>query len=93
MSNEGGLLVINLRMIPSSGGRDQIEVSISDNGPGIPEEIRERIFEPFFTTTSHGTGLGLSIAKRIVTAHKGTINVTSVPGGTVFQIIFPAFIS
>ena len=89
MKDSGGSLVIHIRPAPAVGGIDQVEVSVADNGPGIPDEIRERIFEPFFTTNRNGTGLGLAIAKRIITTHKGTIQVASVPGGTVFRVFFP----
>ena len=89
MKESGGSLVIHVRPAPAVGGLEQVEVSFADDGPGIPDEIRERIFEPFFTTNRNGTGLGLAIAKRIITAHKGTIQVASVPGGTVFQVFFP----
>ena len=76
---------------PTLGGPPTyIEISVSDTGPGIPPDIRERIFEPFFTTKQNGTGLGLAIVKRIVTAHKGVISVTSIPGGTVFHLRLPA---
>jgi signal transduction histidine kinase len=92
MSEIGGILGISIRAINTSDGRNQIEISISDTGPGIPEEIRPRIFEPFFTTKNQkGTGLGLAIAKRIVTRHNGTIDINSVPGGSVFLVIFPAY--
>jgi signal transduction histidine kinase len=91
MRDSGGSLVIHLRPVPTIGGLEQVEVSIADNGPGIPDDIRDRIFEPFFTTNRNGTGLGLAIAKRIITTHKGTIQVASVPGGTVFQVNFPLF--
>lgn len=67
-------------------------IRISDTGPGIPPELRERIFEPFFTTkpVGAGTGLGLAIAYSVVEAHKGTISVDSSPsGGTSFTIIIP----
>ncbi|HZD57456.1 MAG TPA: ATP-binding protein [Anaerolineales bacterium] len=90
MGERGDTLTLHIRRILDSTDREQIEVSVSDNGPGIPQENRERIFDPFFSTSKNGTGLGLAIAKRIVTAHKGTIHVTSVPGGTVFQVVFPA---
>jgi PAS domain S-box-containing protein len=89
MKETGGSLVIHIRTASEVGGLEQVEISIADDGPGIPDGIRERIFEPFFTTNRNGTGLGLAIAKRIITAHKGTIQVASVPGGTVFQVIFP----
>ncbi len=57
----------------------QVCVSVEDNGPGIPETMREKIFDPFFTTkdAGEGTGLGLSICFRIVEAHRGTIDVES----------------
>ena len=90
MSKTGGSLAVNVRPFILPDERPQIEVTVADNGPGIPEEARERIFEPFFTTNRNGTGLGLAIAKRIITAHKGAIHVSSVPGGTVFQVILPA---
>ena len=89
MSSSGGNLSIQVRPGPTVGAREHVEVNIIDDGPGIPEDIRVRIFEPFFTTNRNGTGLGLAIAKRIVTAHKGNIQVSSVPGGTVFQVQFP----
>lgn len=71
---------------------DTIRISISDNGPGIPESIRSKIFEPFFTTKAvgQGTGLGLSIVYSIIESHKGQINVFSNPGeGTTFEIDLP----
>jgi signal transduction histidine kinase len=66
-------------------------VEIGDNGPGIPPEIQARIFEPFFTTkgVGEGTGLGLDTVQRIVKKHRGTIQVTSKPGATCFQIWLP----
>jgi signal transduction histidine kinase len=87
MSDTGGTLLLKVR--PSYEDPNQMEILVSDSGPGIPDEIREHIFEPFFTTKRGGTGLGLAITKQIVTAHKGTITVTSVPGGTAFQVRFP----
>lgn len=89
MTDTGGTLIIKVR--PALEDNNQTELLISDSGPGIPDDIRDHIFEPFFTTKRSGTGLGLSITKQIVTAHKGTITVTSVPGGTAFQVRFPVF--
>ena len=89
MNDNGGTLAVNVRPVLTPGDRPHVEVSISDSGPGIPEQNRERLFEPFFTTKKDGTGLGLAITKRIITAHKGTIRLTSVPGGTVFQVLLP----
>jgi signal transduction histidine kinase len=90
MSDHGGTLALKIQPIMPDGENEQIEVSVSDTGIGIPEENRDRIFEPFFTTGKNGTGLGLAITKRIVTAHKGTIKFDSVPGGTIFQVRLPA---
>jgi signal transduction histidine kinase len=66
-------------------------VEITDNGPGIPSEIKERIFEPFFTTkgVGQGTGLGLVISYQVVEKHKGYIRLFSEPGNTRFQVILP----
>ena len=91
MSENGGILGINISKVNVHEGRDQIEISISDTGSGIPEEDLTRIFEPFYTTKNQkGTGLGLAIAKRIVTRHNGTISLNSVPGGSVFLVNLPA---
>ena len=82
--------VINIQ---STHYDDRVEVRIADNGPGIPEEIRERIFEPFFTTkpTGEGTGLGLSISYDIVTQmHGGKLEIEeSDSGGAQFVITLP----
>jgi signal transduction histidine kinase len=66
-------------------------VEIGDNGPGISPEIKDHIFEPFFTTKAvgEGTGLGLDTVQRIVKKHHGTIQVTSHPGDTRFQVWLP----
>lgn len=72
---------------------DKIEIAISDNGPGIPESIKDKIFQPFFTTKkgTEGTGLGLSLSYDIVKAHGGTIELDSQPGsGATFTISLPA---
>jgi signal transduction histidine kinase len=89
MSETGGSLVVKVQPILTSEGRNCIEVSVADTGPGIPKELQERIFQPFFTTDRNGTGLGLAIAKRIVTAHRGTIRLNSFPGGTIFHVQIP----
>jgi len=90
MSQNGGTLAVHVNPDHSLPNRPQVEVSVSDNGPGIPDEIKERMFEPFVTTKSHGTGLGLAITKRIITAHQGNITVKSFPGGTIFHVYLPA---
>ena len=68
-----------------------VVVSIVDDGPGLPPEIRERIFDPFFTTkpVGQGTGLGLDIARRLVLKHHGEIEVESRPGHTEFRVVLP----
>ncbi|HEV3053784.1 MAG TPA: ATP-binding protein [Solirubrobacteraceae bacterium] len=69
-----------------------VKVGIADDGPGIPEEIRDRVFDPFFTTkgVGEGTGLGLDTARRIVTERlNGSIAFESEPGRTVFYVWLP----
>ena len=63
-------------------------IQIEDNGPGIPDEMKDKVLQPFFTTKkgTQGTGLGLSITNDIVKAHGGTMAVQSEPGKTVFTI-------
>ena len=71
---------------------DQILITVSDNGPGIPEDIRDKIFQPFFTTkpTGQGTGLGLSLSYDIIKAHGGNILVaTDTQVGTEFTVELP----
>lgn len=69
-----------------------IEISVADNGNGIPDAIKGKIFQPFFTTkpTGEGTGLGLSLSYDIVKANRGTIAVSNIePSGTIFTITLP----
>ena len=68
-----------------------VVVEIGDNGPGISAEVKPHIFEPFFTTkgVGEGTGLGLDTVQRIVKKHQGSIQVTSKPGDTRFQVWLP----
>jgi two-component system, sporulation sensor kinase E len=69
---------------------DDVWVSVSDTGGGIPQEQINRIFEPFYTTKKKGTGLGLMIVQRIVRAHDGRIELESNVGrGTTFRIWLP----
>jgi signal transduction histidine kinase len=71
---------------------NQIEISIKDNGSGIPDAIKEKIFQPFFTTkpTGQGTGLGLSLSYDIVKAHGGELKLESTENiGTSFNFILP----
>ena len=82
---EGGELGVQ-----SSANEESAEIRISDTGPGIPPELREKIFRLYFTTKKEGSGIGLAMAFRIVQLHDGTIDFTSEPGkGTTFFIHLP----
>ena len=73
---------------------DHIVVEFEDNGPGMPEKVKQRIFEPFFTTKAvgKGTGLGLSIVYSIIENHKGSLEVVTEEGqGTTFIISLPIY--
>jgi PAS domain S-box-containing protein len=71
-----------------SGSNDSQVITLTDNGPGIPDNLLDKIFEPFFTTKSRGTGLGLSIVKQIIEYHHGHLEVWSQVGvGTKFTIM------
>jgi len=87
MDGKGGILTLATR-----SSKDSVEVKVSDNGMGIPQNYLSKIFDPFFTTkkTGEGTGLGLNIVYRIVTKYGGTIDVESKEGmGTTFILRFP----
>jgi signal transduction histidine kinase len=76
----------------AGAGFEGVQITVKDNGPGIPEQVREKIFQPFFTTkpTGQGTGLGLSLSYDIVKAHGGKISVDGNSGtGTVFSVSIP----
>ncbi|RMG56822.1 MAG: GAF domain-containing protein, partial [Deltaproteobacteria bacterium] len=87
MRNHDGTKKILIR---TEAGEETVVLKVSDSGPGIPPENRNRIFEPFFTTKSDTTGLGLSICSRIILDHGGTITVgESEMGGAEFTIEIP----
>jgi len=86
---EGGTLTISLSSLQDKG---TVLVTFTDNGPGMPENVRQRVFEPFFTTKpkGQGTGMGLDISRQIIERHKGRIDVSSTPGeGTTFYVELP----
>jgi len=86
----GGVLTIKTALV-QEGQQKWVTVTISDTGPGIPEQILGKIFTPFFTTKAQGTGLGLAICHKLVTQQGGTIRVESKDGkGTDFYIQLPA---
>ena len=80
-------------VVSTRNSGENIEISIKDNGQGIPEKVREKIFQPFFTTkpTGHGTGLGLSLSYDIITlGHNGRMDIKTNEGkGTEFTITIP----
>ncbi|MBV8728542.1 MAG: hypothetical protein JO336_01910 [Acidobacteriia bacterium] len=92
-------LVVNAIEVMPGGGElrleataneDTAEIRVSDTGPGIPPEVRDKIFRLYFTTKKEGSGIGLAMAFRIVQLHDGTIDFTSEPGkGTTFSIRLP----
>ena len=99
-AGESGTVEVEIERVPApAGASDQdpwgefeelVVVRIADDGPGIPDEVRERIFHPFFTTKRQGSGVGLSTVKKIVDSHGGLIDVDRSPlGGARFTVRFP----
>jgi signal transduction histidine kinase len=87
MDGRGGRLILS-----TQSSKDAVEIKVSDEGVGIPEEHLRHIFDPFFTTKKdgEGKGLGLNIVYRIVTKYEGTIEVESKEEvGTTFTVKFP----
>ncbi len=66
-----------------------VVVEVSDNGPGVPRELRDRIFNAFFTTKPQGSGLGLAIVRKVVDAHDGRIDIQTGAHGTRFRVTLP----
>ncbi len=92
---DGGAVKVGARLSPFSAMNGQIhkaiEIAVGDQGTGISPENRERIFDPFFTTKTQGTGLGLAFTHKIISAHRGSIEITSNPVlGTQFSVFLPA---
>ena len=87
---KGGKLSITCRRKDA-----RLKLRFSDNGMGMPDDVRQKIFEPFFSTKgAHGTGLGLSVSYSIIERHAGSISVVSEPGkGTSFMIDLPAVVA
>ena len=91
-ANEGTITIRASREQADDGTTKRIRLTVSDDGPGIPEDVRRQIFDPFFTTkqAGKGTGLGLSVAANLVAEMNGQISVDSTPGkGTTFEILLP----
>jgi signal transduction histidine kinase len=85
MNGKGGAVRITTRK--SELG---VEIHVADEGPGIPEDVREKIWEPFFSTKEGGTGLGLALTRQIISEHGGSVEVTSGPRGTQITVELPA---
>lgn len=87
------LIKMRLQVVPTGTLRGFIAVTITDNGPGVPESLHQKIFQPDFTTKKNGLqfglGLGLAIVRRIVDSYDGEISLESVPGKTSFCIHLP----
>jgi two-component system nitrogen regulation sensor histidine kinase GlnL len=93
-AEDDGLITLRTRIlrqftIGNKRHRLLAQIDIEDNGPGIPEEIREKIFYPMVTASEEGMGLGLSIAQSLINQHDGLIECRSEPGKTVFSILLP----
>jgi signal transduction histidine kinase len=81
----GGRVTVRARLEGSL-----LALVVSDNGPGVPDNLKDRVFDPFFTTRESGTGLGLAVVQQIVKQHGGTIDVDGdVSGGASFTVRIP----
>ena len=97
MGGRGHITIAATRMAeeePVAGGEGHsgpmLMVEVSDDGPGVPQDLMDKIFSPFFTTKPQGSGLGLAIVRKIVDAHDGRIDVSARPGGgTRFRVTLP----
>ncbi len=78
-----------LRRSDGSGQPLPLQVEVIDDGPGLPEAIRNDVFDPFVSGRENGTGLGLALVSKILSDHGGWISVSSVPGRTVFRLSLP----
>lgn len=86
MNDTGGSLGLKISQPELTEDQSFLQISLTDSGHGIPDEIKSHMFKPFVTGSEHGTGLGLAITQRIINAHKGKIEVDSFAGGTIFKI-------
>ena len=68
-----------INLLAKLDSRSKVEIAVTDNGPGIKEDIQEKIFIPFFSTKKEGSGIGLSLSRQVMRSHGGSIRVTSTP--------------
>lgn len=80
-----------MKIVTPGGTRESLplQISITDNGPGVPDEIQRHIFEPFVSSKSNGSGLGLALVSKIVADHGGIVSCESRPGFTRFRLALP----
>jgi signal transduction histidine kinase len=84
-TGKGGSIVIRAHIV-----ENELVATVTDNGPGIDSEHKDRLFRPYFTTKKHGTGLGLFVTRKLIVAHGGSITFSSsLAGGTTFRLVFP----
>ena len=78
-----------LRRSDGTGQSLPLQIEVIDDGPGVPDRIRDDVFDPFVSGRENGTGLGLALVSKIMSEHQGWISVTSVPGRTTFRLSLP----
>jgi signal transduction histidine kinase len=92
MEGRGRITVTGERTRLDDGGeaRDAVLVEVTDDGPGMPQDVSDKVFDPFFTTKAQGSGLGLAIVRKIVDAHDGRLDLRTAPGqGTTIRMTLP----
>lgn len=95
----GGIITLRTSFRPGvklalPGGRREslpLQVTVSDNGHGVPEDIKRDIFEPFVTSKATGSGLGLALVSKIIADHGGVVECESDPGWTTFRLLLPVW--
>jgi two-component system nitrogen regulation sensor histidine kinase GlnL len=78
-----------LRRADGTGVNLPLQIEIIDDGPGLPDQIKDDVFDPFVSGRENGTGLGLALVSKIISDHNGWVSVTSVPGRTAFKLSLP----
>ena len=87
-ANGGGEIRVTVKPV----GTDWCEISVADDGPGIPAELRKKVLQPFFTTRTSGTGLGLPLVQKTAISHGGRVDLDHPgEGGTVVRLRLPRF--